>query len=68
MSTHNGIEYIILQDTLCLAASEKIDTVEAISTSKFLLTALLSDSVFSRTIYISGVEVYEVTKRFLLND
>jgi len=69
MSKHHGIEYIILQDTIgVLAASEKIDTVESINNSEFLITALLSDSVFSRTTYNSEYEVYEVTKRFLLND
>jgi PAS domain S-box-containing protein len=69
MSKHHGIEYIILQDTVgILAASEKIDTVEAINDSEFLIPALLSDSVFSRTTNHIGHEVYEVTKRFLIDD
>jgi PAS domain S-box-containing protein len=69
MSKHHGIEYIILQDTIgILAASEKIDTVEAINDSDFLIPALSSDSVFSRTTNHIGHEVYEVTKRFLLDD
>jgi PAS domain S-box-containing protein len=69
MSKHHGIEYIILQDTIgILAASEKIDTVEAINDSEFLIPALSSDSVFSRTTNHIGHEVYEVTKRFLLDD
>jgi PAS domain S-box-containing protein len=69
MSKHHGIEYIILQDTIgILAASEKIDTVESINNSEFLIPALLSDSVFSRTTNHIGHEVYEVAKRFSLDD
>jgi two-component system, NtrC family, sensor histidine kinase HydH len=69
MSSHHGIEYIILQDTIgVLAASEKIDTVESISGSDFLQTSLTTDSVFSRTTNHIGHEVYEVTKRFLFDD
>lgn len=69
MSAHHGIEYIILQDTLgILAASEKIDSVEAINGSDFLMKAITSDSVFSRTIDQSGIEVYEVVQRFMLDN
>nr|MCU0344767.1 PAS domain S-box protein [Ignavibacterium sp.] len=69
MSKHHGIEYIILQDTIgILAASEKIDTVESINDSEFLIPALSSDSVFERTTNHIGHEVYEVTKRFSLDD
>ncbi|MFZ1518263.1 MAG: ATP-binding protein [Ignavibacteriaceae bacterium] len=69
MSAHHGIEYIILQDTIgILAASEKIDTVESITDSDFLIPALTSDSVFSRTTFHTGYEVYEVTKRFSFDD
>ena len=69
MSKHHGIEYIILQDSIgVIAASEKIDTVEAINDSDFLIPALSSDSVFSRTTNHIGHEVYEVTKRFSLDD
>ncbi len=69
MSKHHGIEYIILQDSIgVIAASEKIDTVEAINDSEFLIPALSSDSVFSRTTNHLGHEVYEVTKRFSLDD
>jgi PAS domain S-box-containing protein len=69
MSKHHGIEYIILQDTIgVLAASEKIDTVESISDSDFLVPVLQSDSVFSRTANHKNHEVYEVAKRFVLDD
>jgi len=68
MSKHHGIEYIILQDSIgVIAASEKIDTVEAINDSEFLIPALSSDSVFSRTTNHIGREIYEVTKRFSLD-
>lgn len=69
MSAHHGIEYIILQDTIgILAASEKIDTVESISDSDFLIPALSSDTVLSRITLHSEQEVYEVVKRFVLDD
>lgn len=69
MSKHHGIEYIILQDSIgVIAASEKIDTVEAINDSDFLIPALSSDSVFARTTNHIGHELYEVTKRFSLDD
>ncbi len=68
MSSHHGIEYIILQDSLgILAASEKIDSVDAISESKFLTKALSNDSVYSRIINEGGAEIYEVVQRFMLN-
>lgn len=69
ISSHHGIEYIVLQDTLgVLAASEKIDSVEAISESNFLKKAIASDSVFSRITNQDGVEVYEVVKRFMFDN
>lgn len=68
ISSHHGIEYIILQDSLgILAANEKIDSVEAIIGSKFLTKALTSDSVYSRITQDGGTEVYEVVQRFMLN-
>ena len=69
MTEQHGIEYIILQDSIgVLAASEKIDTVESINSSDFLQAALNKDSVFSRIALHSGHEVYEVVKRFMLDD
>lgn len=69
ISKHHGIEYIILQDSLgILAASESIDSVESISESSFLKKALASDSVFSRITKISDQEVYEVIRRFMLDE
>ncbi len=69
LSSQHGIEYIILQDTLgVLAASEKIDSVESITASTFLMRAMTSDSVFSRITNQGGVEVYEVVKRFMFDN
>ena len=69
MSEQHGIEYVILQDSIgVLAASEKIDTVQSISSSDFLQAALKKDSVFSRITLYSKDEVYEVAKRFMLDD
>lgn len=69
MTAHHGIEYVILQDTLgILAASEQIDSVESIIDSDFLTPALISDSVFSRITQHNNVDIYEVVKRFTLND
>ncbi len=69
MSQQHGIEYILLQDTIgILAASEKIDTVESITESEFLKSALKSNSVSARVTIQGGTEVYEVVKRFMLEN
>ncbi len=68
ISNHHGIEYIILQDSLgILAATEKIDSVESIFESEFLQNVIKSDSVFSRVIKLNDTELYEVSRRFMLN-
>lgn len=68
ISKHHGIEYIILQDSLgILAATEKIDTVESIPESDFLQRVIKSDSVFSRVVRTKDTDLYEVSKRFMLN-
>ncbi|HSL90688.1 MAG TPA: hypothetical protein VK870_15400, partial [Ignavibacteriaceae bacterium] len=68
MTKHHGIEYIVLQDTLgILAASEKIDTLEAIPGSDFLMNALSTDSTFSRVTDFASDEVYEVAKQFVFD-
>lgn len=69
MSAHHGIEYIILQDTIgILAASEKIDTVDAIAQSEFLKSSLNRSTISARVTTQGGTEVYEVVKSFLLDD
>ena len=69
MSHQHGIEYILLQDTIgILAASEKIDTVESITESEFLKSALKSNSVSARVTIQGGTVVYEVVKRFMLDN
>lgn len=68
LSKHHGIEYILLQDTAgILAASESIDTVEAITFSPFLTKALENDFVYARVTKLYETESYEVVKRFLLD-
>lgn len=68
MTLHHGIEYVVLQDTAgILAASEKIDTLESLQGSDFLMTALLTDSTFSRITNFSSDEVYEVVKQFVFD-
>ncbi|MBS4033156.1 MAG: PAS domain S-box protein [Ignavibacterium sp.] len=68
MTKHHGIEYIVLQDTLgIIAASEKIDTIEAIPGSGFLMNALSTDSTFSRVTDFASEEVYEVAKQFVFD-
>lgn len=68
MTKHHGIEYIVLQDTLgILAASEKIDTLEAIPGSDFLMNVLLTDSTFSRITDFATEEIYEVAKQFVFD-
>ncbi|MFN3871535.1 MAG: sensor histidine kinase [Ignavibacterium sp.] len=68
ISNHHGIEYIILQDSLgILAATQKIDSVESISESDFLQSVIKSDSVFSRTIGTKDSELFEVSKRFMMD-
>jgi two-component system, NtrC family, sensor histidine kinase HydH len=69
MTKHHGVEYIVLQDTLgILAASEKIDTLEAIPGSEFLMNALTTDSTFSRITDFALEEVYEVAKQFVFDE
>ena len=69
MSTHHGIEYILLQDSIgILAASEKIDTVDAIVQSEFLTSSLKKNTISARVTTQGGTEVYEVVKRFQLDD
>lgn len=69
MSNHQGIEYILLQDSVgILAASENIDTVEAINQSEFLSSALSGNSILARVTKQGRTEVYEVVKKFMLED
>ena len=69
LTKQHGIEYILLQDTSgVLAASEKIDTVDAISESSFLTAALENNFVSARVTNLDGNEAYEVVKKFALND
>ncbi len=69
LASNHGIDYIILQDSLgILAATEIIDSVESIVSSEFLSKAVYSDSSFSRVIKYKDKEIFEVVKRFNIDD
>jgi len=69
MTGEHGIEYIVLQDSVgILAASERIDTIGSISGSGFLEQALEKDVTYARVIEFSGTEIYEVVRRFTLEN
>ncbi len=69
IADNQGIEYIVLQDTLgILAASSGVDSMSSISSDEFLKRALNSDSVFTRISSFKGYEVYEVVKRLEINN
>ncbi len=69
MTKHHRIEYIVLQDTFgILAASQDIDSMEAIRDSDFLFTALRTDSTLSRISSFHQAEIFEVVKPFIMND
>ena len=69
ISNKHGIEYVVLQDTLgILAASEEIDSIDAISQSDFLKNALFKNDISARVTSQSGTEVYEVVKKFMMNN
>ncbi|NWF88729.1 MAG: PAS domain S-box protein [Ignavibacteriaceae bacterium] len=69
LSKQHGIKYILLQDsTGILAATESIDTVEAISESAFLKNALGNNFISARVTNHGEIEVYEVVKRFSFNN
>ncbi len=69
LASNHGIDYIILQDSLgILAATEIIDSVESIVSSEFLSKAVYSDSSFSREIKYKDKEIFEIVKRFNIDD
>ena len=50
ISNNSGIEYIVLQDSIgILAAGSSVDTMSSIISDPFLITALKSDIIFTRT-------------------
>ena len=64
ISDNQGIEYIVLQDSLgILAAGSSVDTMSSITSDPFLITALKSDIIFTRTHEFKNHEVFETVKR-----
>jgi PAS domain S-box-containing protein len=64
ISGNPGIKYIALQDTGgILAASENIDSLDAVNGDGFLQKALNTDSVYYRNVSFGEDDVYEVVKR-----
>jgi len=69
ISDNQGIEYIVLQDSIgILAAGADVDTITAVESDPFLITALNSDKTFSRTYTYKNQEVFETVKRLLYDD
>ncbi|MBT8378150.1 MAG: PAS domain-containing protein [Ignavibacteria bacterium] len=68
ISDNEGIEYIVLQDSLgILAASNSVKEISSISTDVFLLKTILMDSTLTRVIDFNDTEVYEVVKSLTLD-
>ncbi|MEJ2103898.1 MAG: ATP-binding protein [Ignavibacteriaceae bacterium] len=64
ISDNSGIEYIVLQDSIgILAAGSSVDTMSSITSDPFLITALKSDIIFTRTHEFKNHEVFETVKR-----
>jgi PAS domain S-box-containing protein len=64
ISDNSGIEYIVLQDSIgILAAGSSVDTMSSIASDPFLITALKSDIIFTRTHEFKNEEVFETVKR-----
>ena len=64
ISDNSGIEYIVLQDSIgILAAGSSVDTMSSIASDPFLITALKSDIIFTRTHEFKNQEVFETVKR-----
>ena len=69
ISDNQGIEYIVLQDSLgILAAGSSVDTISSIVSDPFLITALNSDKTYSRTHTYKNQEVFETAKRLIYDD
>jgi len=69
ISDNQGIEYIVLQDSIgILAAGADVDTITAVESDPLLITALNSDKTFSRTYTYKNQEVFETVKRLLYDD
>jgi PAS domain S-box-containing protein len=64
ISDNQGIEYIVLQDSLgILAAGSSVDTISSLVSDPFLIAAVNSDNIYSRTHTYKNQEVFETVKR-----
>lgn len=64
ISDNQGIEYIVLQDSLgILAAGSSVDTISSIVSDPFLISAINSDKIYSRTHTYKNQEIFESVKR-----
>ncbi len=64
ISDNQGIEYIVLQDSLgILAAGSSVDTMNSIGSDPFLISAIKSDEIFTRNHEFKNHEVFETVKR-----
>ena len=64
ISDNQGIEYIVLQDSIgILAAGAAVDTINAIESDPFLVAALNSNKAFSRIHTYKNQDVFETVKR-----
>jgi len=64
ISDNQGIEYIVLQDSIgILAAGSSVDTISSIVSDPFLVSAINSDKIYSRTHTYKNQEIFESVKR-----
>jgi len=69
ISDNQGIEYIVLQDSLgILAAGNSVDTMSAIVSDPFLINAISSNKIFTRTRDYKNQDVFETVKRLVYED
>jgi PAS domain S-box-containing protein len=69
ISDNQGIEYIVLQDSLgILAAGSSVDTMSSIPSDPFLSNAINSDKIFTRTYRFKNHEVFETVKRLVYDN
>jgi PAS domain S-box-containing protein len=69
ISDNQGIEYIVLQDSIgILAAGKSVDTMNAIVSDPFLINAMNSDKITTRTYTYKNQEVFETVKRLNYDD
>lgn len=64
INKNQGIEYIVLQDTIgILAAGKSVDSINTVAGDPFLTGAFYSDTLKMRLFDYNGHDVFEVVKR-----